>query len=46
MGIGRDVVERLASVEHIEVELYDPDPKATTPRRALEAAAEIPWDIS
>lgn len=43
-GIGRPVVKKLTSAQHVEVELHSWDASDSAANNAHEAAAEIPWE--
>ncbi|SHN73469.1 hypothetical protein [Bradyrhizobium erythrophlei] len=44
LGIGRDAMQRFASAEHIEVELYRDGSATSDAAQFLDAASEIPWE--
>lgn len=44
LGIGRDALQEFASVQHIEVELYDSGVLMEDGTAVLDAASEIPWE--
>jgi len=44
LGIEPDVIQRLALVSHIEIELHDPQPGGGEASRLADVASEIPWE--
>jgi hypothetical protein len=44
LGIKRDTIQRFASVQHIEVELYNQGSESANAPQVLDAASEIPWE--
>jgi hypothetical protein len=44
LGLGRDTVQRFASVSHIEIELFNRQPAEPKANPVFEAASEIPWE--
>jgi hypothetical protein len=44
LGISRETIQQLASVKHIEIELYDRAPPGAETDPVMEAASEIPWE--
>src|ERR1700741_4921490 len=43
-GVPRPFIRRLASVNHVEIELHAWDPADTAAARIHEAACDIPWE--
>src|SRR4051794_36827640 len=44
LGIPPDVIQRLALVDHIEIELHDPQPGGDETGRLEDVVSEIPWE--